>query len=382
MKPNKTKHIIGSIARTLLALTFIVSGVVKAIDPLGTTYKIEDYLKAFGGLFNSLLPLAETAAWIMIACEFVLGICLLLNIKTQATSWLTLLFYCFMTPLTLYLAIENPVTDCGCFGDAIILTNWQTFWKNVVLITLALLLVLFRKHVPQTWTTIVEWCTIIVSIILVCSFMLYTRLHLPLVDFRPYKIGNNIPELMEIPDDAPHDEYAISLIYRNKATGEEEEFTLQDYPSNNPEWEFIDQKSTLVKKGYEPPIHDFEILNADYEDVTYDILESDRRVNLVIMYDLDKADKGLMDKVTHLVHYALDNDEDLYILTGSGEQTIADFCQSVYNSDDEDNSPFFSPENYFYTCDPVTLKTIVRANPGVVVLEQGTIINKYNLRNK
>ena len=125
----KPAHIIGSTARTLLALTFLFSGFVKAVDPLGTVYKIEDYLKAFGGLFTDLLPLAGTAAVCLIAVEFVLGFCMLFNVRTNWTSWLSLAFYLVMTPLTLWIALTNPVTDCGCFGDALVLTNWQTFWK-------------------------------------------------------------------------------------------------------------------------------------------------------------------------------------------------------------------------------------------------------------
>ena len=145
-------RLIASISRTLLGLVFIFSGVVKAIDPLGTVYKIEDYLKAFGGFFNELLPMAELAAWALIILELLLGVCMVLNIRTQWTSWLALLFYLVMTPLTLYIALTNPVSDCGCFGDAIVLTNWQTFWKNVVLIVLAIILVALRKHVRQLWS--------------------------------------------------------------------------------------------------------------------------------------------------------------------------------------------------------------------------------------
>ena len=148
---KQATRIIAIIARTLLGATFIFSGVVKAIDPLGTTYKIEDYLKAFGGFFTDLLPLAEPAAFTLIAVEFVLGVCLFLNIRTNWTSWLSLAFYCVMTPLTLYIALTNPVSDCGCFGDALVLTNWQTFWKNVVLVSLVIILLCTKKSLHQTW---------------------------------------------------------------------------------------------------------------------------------------------------------------------------------------------------------------------------------------
>ena len=148
---KQTKGIIAGICRTILGLVFIFSGAVKAIDPLGTVYKIEDYLKAFGGVFTDLLPMAEVAAWGLIVLELLLGVCMLLNIRTRWTSWLAFLFYCVMTPLTLYIALTNPVSDCGCFGDAVVLTNWQTFWKNVVLIVLSIILLALRRSVHSLW---------------------------------------------------------------------------------------------------------------------------------------------------------------------------------------------------------------------------------------
>ena len=373
---------IASISRTLLGLVFIFSGAVKAIDPLGTVYKIEDYLKAFGGFFTELLPLAEVAAWGLIILELLLGVCMLLNIRTQWTSWLALLFYLVMTPLTLYIALTNPVSDCGCFGDAIVLTNWQTFWKNVVLITLAILLVALRKHTRQLWSNWMEVVLVTLTIIAAIAFMTWTRLHLPIKDFRPYKIGNHLPTLMEYPEDAEPDQYDISFVYEKD--GVEQTFTLENYPKGDSTWTFVRQDSRLIKKGYEPPIHDLEILNADYEDLTWDILESEEPITLVVMYDLAKADKKQMAKVealaSNLSPFASSSDTlpiegelegAFYILTGSGTDDIINFCLEY---------PALS--NYICTCDPVTLKTIVRANPGAIVLQNGIVIDKYNLRNR
>ena len=241
-KGQKTKHIIGSIARTLLALTFIFSGFVKAVDPLGTVYKIEDYLKAFGGFFTELLPLAEAAAIVLIATECVLGLCMLLNVRTQWTAWISLAFYLVMTPLTLWIALTNPVSDCGCFGDALVLTNWQTFWKNIVLLCLVIVLLVCRKAIPQTFEGWVEICIAVIGFGLSFGLMEYTYHHLPVIDFRPYKVGNHIPTLMEIPEDAEPDVYETTLIYANDE-GEEQEFTLENYPKNDPEWTFVSEKS-------------------------------------------------------------------------------------------------------------------------------------------
>ncbi len=363
-KGQKIKHIIGSIARTLLGLTFIFSGFVKAVDPLGTVYKIEDYLKAFGGFFTDWLPLAGAAAVALILVEWVLGWAMLLNIRTNITSWLALAFYLVMTPLTLWIALTNPVSDCGCFGDALVLTNWQTFWKNIILLSLVIVLLCCKKAIPQLFSNWIELILVLVSLAGGAGIMAYSYTHLPPIDFRPYKVGNHIPTLMEIPEDAEPDVYQTTLIYA-KDDGEEREFTLDNYPKDDPEWIFVDQKSVLVKKGYEAPIHDFEILTMDYDDITYDILESEEPVTLITMYDLAKADLKQMDKVRAL----LNQGGLCYILTGSGEDEIEDFAED-HNID----------INAFCIIDPVTLKTIVRANPGMIVVQNGTIIEKHNLK--
>lgn len=362
---KQIKTIIAAICRTLLGVVFVFSGVVKAIDPLGTVYKIEDYLKAFGGFFTDLLPMAEVAAWGLIILELLLGVCMVMNVRTKWTSWIALAFYCVMTPLTLYIALTNPVSDCGCFGDAVVLTNWQTFWKNVVLIILAIVLVGLRKSVRPLWSWWMEVVIAATTIAAAIAFMIWTKQHLPITDFRPYKIGNHLPTLMEYPEDAEPDQYEFSFVYAKD--GVEQTFTLENYPKGDSTWTFVRQESKLIKKGYEPPIHDFEIMNADYEDITWDILESEEPVTLVVMYDLAKADKKQMAKVEAL----LDGEAMGYILTGSGTDEIIAL-----------GLEYPSLSECVCTCDPVTLKTIVRANPGVIVLQNGVVIDKYNLKNK
>ena len=366
---KKNKVIIAAISRILLGIVFIFSGAVKAIDPLGTVYKIEDYLKAFGGFFTELLPLAEVMACGLILLELLLGVCMLLNVRTQWTSWITLIFYVVMTPLTLYIALTNPVSDCGCFGDAVVLTNWQTFWKNVVLIILAIILLVLRKNLRQFWSNGMEVVLAGITIITALLFMAWTKEHLPIKDFRPYKVGNHIATLMEYPEDAEPDKYEYSFVYEKD--GVEHTFTLDNYPKGDSTWTFVRQNSKLIKKGYEPPIHDFEILNAEYEDITWDILDSEEPVTLVVMYDLAARDKQQMSKVEALYERCVMNLESCYILTGSGTDDIIAFSLE---------HPSLS--ECICTCDPVTLKTIVRANPGVIVVQNGTIIDKYNINNK
>lgn len=368
---RKTLHIIGSVARTLLALTFLFSGFVKAVDPLGTVYKIEDYLTAFGGFFTSWLPLATVAAVLLILTEWTLGVLMLCNVWTKVTPWLSLLFYLVMTPLTLYIALTNPISDCGCFGDALVLTNWQTFWKNIILTALVITLLSTKKHIPQTFVWQAEIGIFVLALAAAGGLMMYTHYHLPVIDFRPYKIGNDIPELMEIPDDAEHDVYEVTLIYEKD--GEQKAFTTQDYPRGDSTWHFVDQQSKLIKKGYEPPIHDFELIDADGEDLTYDLLEAERAV-LVVMYDLEKADLSQLPKVATLAADCEEKEIPFYILTAATDAQIDELLEKQ-GSVELDRS-------IFLTADGIMLKTIVRANPGVFVIENGTITDKYNIRNR
>ena len=334
---NKAKHICASIARTLLGLTFIFSGFVKAVDPLGTTYKIEDYLKAFDGLFMQLLPLAETAALCLITFEFVLGICLLLNVRTNITAWLALLMMLVMTPLTLYIAIENPVTDCGCFGDAVVLSNWATFWKNIILLALVILLLCWKRYIPDTFTWKAEAAIAVIAIVAVCGVMAHSLTHLPAIDFRPYKVGNYLPELMQ-PD------------------------------ADDPE--------------AEAPVHDFEFTDLTTgDDLTDMLLEADN-ATLVVMYDLKKSDADQLQKVIRLAQVEQQNNHLFCIATGSWSGEVDEFLHSQIAPLCTNPDDFEVVQQAFCSADPIMLKTIVRANPGVMVLREGTVADKYNLANR
>ena len=374
---NKPLSILGAAARTLLGLTFIFSGFVKAVDPLGTVYKIEDYLNAFGGFFTQLVLAAPYAACALILFEFVLGVLLTFNVWTKVTSWLALAMMLVMTPLTLYLAITNPITDCGCFGDAIHLSNWATFGKNVVLLVLVAVLLWAKDHLFATWVQPINILICVLAFCLCGGLMTYSLLHLPPVDFRPYKIGNNIPELMvvEIPEDAPRDEYEYRFIYEKD--GVQQEITLDNYPKNDSSWVFVEQTSKLIKKGYEapePPVHDFVLTLTDEEtgdiyDMTDEILEQDS-VTLAIMYKIEKASRKMVAKLNRLYEHSMETGMPFYAVTGSGEREV-----EIWRAETGAEYPILS-------CDGITLKTIVRANPGIVVLRQGTVADKYNLRNR
>ena len=191
------------------------------------------------------------------------------------------------------------------------------------------------------------------------------------MDFRPYKVGNHIPTLMEVPEGAPVDEYQITLIYEKDSV--EQEFTLENYPKGDDSWTFVDQRSVLIKKGYEPPIHDFEILTMNFEDITYDIIESEQAITLITMYDLDKTNRTQAAKLMDIYQACMDRGEQCYFLTGSGEEQIYAFGEEI-------GMDMETIESTFCTIDPVTLKTIVRANPGMFVVQNGTILEKHNLK--
>lgn len=378
MKKNKLAHIIGSTSRTLLAITFLFSGFVKCVDPLGTVYKIEDYLKAFGGWCTDLLPYAGIAAVCLIAFEFLLGVCLFANVRTKWTSWFTLLFMLVMTPLTLWIALTNPVSDCGCFGDALVLTNWQTFWKNIVLLVLVIVLLCCQKAIPQLWSWWAELIIALLGLGIAGGIMYYSYTHLPPMDFRPYKVGNHIPTLMEIPEEFVPDTTLITLTYEKD--GVQQKFDLTNYPKSG--WKFVDQVSIPAKKIYKngelvgtmpvdgkAPIHDFVIDNLYDGDITEDILTSEEPVTLVVMYDLNKTDRKQLGKLMSIIHER----PNVYFLTGSGEDAIIEMAEEL-GWDEETTYATFC-----YT-DPVTLKTIVRANPGMIVVQNGYVIEKHNFK--
>lgn len=349
------------ISRLLFGATFLFSGFVKAVDPLGTAYKITDYFEAFG--IPSFDWLSIIFAFILITLEFCIGFAMFFNVKLKETSYLALLFMLVMTPLTLYLAIENPVSDCGCFGDAIVLTNWETFYKNVILCVL-LLMVFVTQKVNRPWLS--EWgCWLFLSIAAFISLGIctYGYTHLPFIDFRPYKIGNNITEGMQIPDDAPMDEYETTFVYAKD--GIEKEFTLENYPADDSTWVFVRQNSVLVKQGYVPPIHDFSIV-TEQGDITDIVLETPGYTLLVISHKLEKVATNAIPQVNQILSWAEQHDIACYWLTSSYQDQVDAFRQR------------YQVTVPFGAADDITLKTIVRANPGLVLLRQGTVVAKWH----
>ncbi len=346
--------------RVIVGVVFIFSGFVKAVDPLGTAYKFQDYFQAFNLEF--LRSLALPLAIILITIEFIAGFSVLTGLRLKTGIWGVLLLMIVFTPLTFILALTNPVSDCGCFGDAIHLTNWQTFGKNIVLLLFVLFLFTGRKNItgnnPKR-----EWSIISVAIILFVLFSLYNLKYLPVMDFLPYKKGVNINEGMIIPEGKPADEYSTTFIYEKD--GIQKEFTLENYPADDTTWLFVDQKSKLLKKGYRPPIHDFSIMTIDNEDITQDILKYPEYTVLMVTKKLSEADSVNLNYGFELGHFLENSSTSFYVLTSSGSDEVKQMQSDLR----------------FGLMDETTLKSMMRANPGYILIKNGTIIDKWSWAN-
>ena len=349
------------IARILTGLLFVFSGFVKGIDPMGTAFKLEDYFTAFNMEFLDLLavPLSITLCLV----EFIAGMMLLSGSMVRLASWMAALFMALFTPLTLMLAIFNPVSDCGCFGDAIHLTNWQTFFKNVA-ITLLVVFVFIRRD-DRTGTLSLKAglnFTIFFSFLFLL-FMRYNLACLPIIDFRPYKVGTNLPEAMAIPHDAEPDKYDIRFIYEKD--GLQKEFTLSDYPADDTAWKFIDQKSVLISRGYEPAIHDFTLMTREGADMTEEVTGNQGDVLLMITRRLEKSDRDGLVKGYDLGMALRESETEFYIVTATTPEK-ADGLVKGFNA---------------LYADETTLKTVIRSDPGFVLLHNGTVAAKWSYHN-
>ena len=358
-------RVVKHLARILVGLTFIFSGFVKGIDPWGSTYKFTDYFNAMGleWMLWAAFPLGVLLAF----AEFAIGVALLFNLFIRFFSWLALLFMAFFLPLTLWIALKNPVTDCGCFGDALVISNWTTFYKNLVLIILAIIVFVYRKDMKQITSVKVNYT--LGGILTATYFFLvfYSYNHLPIIDFRPYKIGVNIPEAMSVPEDAPRAEYENIFYYKNKNTGEVKKFTEQNYPwQDTVNWAYENMESKLIQEGYKPPIHDFTIETQDGENVIDFFMYDENYVFMLVAYDLNKSSLKSQDKINNIANWASENGMSFICLTSSLSDQSQAFAEKT-------GAPY-----EFFTCDEITLKTIIRSNPGLVVLKNGTIVEKWH----
>lgn len=360
---QKLRITVVNVCRFVLAATFIFSGYVKAIDPLGTLYKLKDYAAAMS--LNGLLP-----DWALVgvaialgALEFALGVFMLFAVRRHVVSRITLAFMAAMTVLTLWIFVADPVKDCGCFGDALKLTNGETLLKNIVLSACAALVawrpVDMARFISRSNQWIVRYYTV-AYIVITSVYCLYT---LPIFDFRPYHVGMNIKQGMEIPEGAEQPEFESTFLLRKN--GETREFTLDNYPDST--WEYVDTRTVQTKKGYEPPIHDFALTSCDTgEDITEQVLTKKGYTFLLVSPRLAVADDSNFGDIDQIYEYAEENGADFYCVTASANDEIERWRDLT------------GAEYQFCNADETTLKTMIRSNPGLMLLKDGTIIDKWS----
>lgn len=348
------------LCRIFVGVLFIISGLIKLNDPVGFSFKLEEYFSP--GVLNLefLTPYALAIALIVVIFEVVVGVMLLVGFKRNFTVWSLLLMIGFFTFLTFYSAWFNKVTDCGCFGDALHLTPWQSFTKDVVLLVLILVLFFTRQHIKPLFPAVVVNIIVGLSLILCIYFGWYVLNHLPVIDFRAYKVGTNIQEGMSIPEGAAQSETEMVFIY--KVNGVDTELTEKEVANVPADAVFVDRIDKVIKQGYVPPIHDFT-LEFNGEDQTEALL-NEPNIILVTSYYLEKAsDEGLA-KIEAFNQKAQAKGYKVFGVTASGEDVI------------QAKKKQFGITLDYYLCDATTLKTIERANPSIIVLDRGTIMQK------
>lgn len=356
----RIKKVIDPIARILVGGLFIFSGLIKLNDPVGTQIKLEEYFEVFAAdfhpIFSKFIPYALEVGLILVVLEVVLGVAVLIHYRMKLTTSVLLALIVFFTFLTGYSAIYNKVTDCGCFGDAIKLTPWQSFYKDLVLLVFILHLFFYRKSYTPLFRTL-EGHAIIATVTVVCFFLgIYAIRHLPFIDFRPYKIGNNIPEQMKLPPGAKSDSVVMTFIYRKD--GKTMELTLKDLSRIDSTYEFVDRVDKVVRVGDRPRITDYSVTDVHGNDVTQQTFEGAKL--LIIIQNVHHADTHNISRIRNLIK-AVEGKAEIMILTSSPETDMEMFRHA---------HQLAAP---FYFADATVLKTIIRSNPGITLWVNGTV---------
>ncbi|MDE7115278.1 MAG: hypothetical protein K2O56_02495 [Muribaculaceae bacterium] len=344
------------IIRELTAAVFIFSGFVKAIDPWGTLYKVEDYLAVMG---ISIWPnLVTVGVFFLCAIEFFIGVCLALGCFRRGSAIMSLALMCFMLPLTLWIAVFNPVADCGCFGDAYIISNWATFWKNVVLFAFTLWLVRYNRYCACIITPAIQWIAFIVTALFICLIELAGYLYQPLIDFRPFKTGSALAEHI--------DSHEPEYVFTYAKDGVSKDFTIENLPDENEGWIFVDRKPTSGEETV-PEADGFHIWDGD-EDVTEEVLADDEDRILLLMPDMGNVSISTTWKINSLYDWATRHGIDMIAAVSGTDAEI------------ENWNDLSMPDYPIYTADDTAIKELARGNPAVVYVKKGIVEWKSTLR--
>lgn len=347
------------VLQAISAATFIFSGLVKLNDPQGLMYKLEEYFSPYVLGLPFLEPYALVISLTVIFSEFFLGVCLFMGLWSRSVLRLLLAMTIFFAFLTFYSAYYNKVTDCGCFGDAIPLTPWQSFFKDVVLLIFVAMLLMSGKTY-RLFSLRGRHSLAVLSVLFFGGTAAYVLSGLPLIDFRPYKEGVDIKKAMIIPPNAPRDLYRDTWIY--KVDGRDQEFKTSDAPWDIPGAQYVDRKTVLIQKGYAPPIHDFSITDREGAEITDSILRLEK-VLCVVMYKLDEVELATQRVVSVLQKHS-SNLPFIGLASGSSLEIEA-FRENK------------SVDYPVYFLDQTVLKTMVRGNPGFVLMGRGVVIKKW-----
>lgn len=353
--------ILVGISRVFVGVLFIISGLIKLNDPVGFSFKLKDYFAPEVLNLEFLVPYALVIAIFVVIYEVLLGVMILLGYAKKFTIWSLLLMIVFFTFLTFYSAYFNKVTDCGCFGDALKLTPWESFSKDIVLLVFILILFFGSNFIKPLFAKNVRSIIVYTSFVGCLVLGYWVLMHLPIKDFRPYKIGANITEGMSVPEDAP--KAIFEYQWKFKVDGQEKVVTTSgDYPKVDGEFIGVDTKE--IQAGYEPPIHDFSI-ERDDTDFTEKFLNEENLI-VVIAYNLSMTERDGYDNIREATDRALKSGYKVIGLSASSSQVMDDLAK-------EEGLNF-----KFYFCDETALKTIVRSNPGILELNKGTILQKHH----
>jgi uncharacterized membrane protein YphA (DoxX/SURF4 family) len=359
--------------RIAVGLLFIFSGLIKINDPLGFSYKLEEYFEVFHITF--LNGSALSLAILLCSLEIILGFALLIGVRAKQVAWGLLLLIIFFAFLTFYSAYFKVVQTCGCFGDAIPLTPWQSFSKDLVLLVLILVLFVQKQAIKPLFKPKTGDQLLIGSVVVSITLGLYTYNFLPVIDFLPYKVGANLPDEMKTPPGAQPDQFELTYILKNKKTGATKVMTDKEYLATNiwkdNNWQIEGTpESRLLKKGFTPKIVDLSIQDAQGNDYTKELLANPFYNMIIVANDLSKTNEGAISRINALAANLIQNFNMRVVLVTSNAPASAQAFSKQHH---------LVMELYF--ADGVPLKTMVRANPGILLLKNGTVINKWHYHN-
>ena len=353
--------IIIQLFRILVGLLFIFSGLIKANDPLGFSYKMDEYFEVFGMDWMKVFSLSFSI--FMCALETLLGFMLLLGSRIKLTLWLLFLMCAFFASLNFYSGYYDKVRECGCFGDFIVMTPWQEFRNNIIMLVMTIFMIIKSSYIRQLLGRKIDNAVVFILIVASIGFPLYTYNYLPIKDFRPYAIGKNIQEGMTLPPNAKQEVREITFIYEKD--GKKIELKPEQIKTIDASYKYIDRKDKVIVEADKAAIHDFNITACKGDDVTEQILNYSGYYFFLVCYELDKTNKSAFGKINDFAKLCKNEKIPIIVLTASSDQ-IESFKKEIGTDLD------------FYLTDGTQLKTMIRSNPGLMLLKKGTVVDMWH----